>query len=374
MSKSRIKVLYLSNFPDVDKGGQISLYNLVKRLDRKVFEPMVLCPKSGALSALFSEKGIPVQFLEFPQLRIRNLLQILRAVLRFRKMVLEGGFSLIHSDSPRDTFLSAVSLVFTRKKVVWHARVSSRGPIFDPINKHLVSKIICVSHAVKKRFEPCPPTKCVVIYNGVDPSKFSPKSSLGSFKQEVNIPNDSLLVSTIMQVIPLKGAQEFVEAAVSLCEKVKNVSFVVVGVWTDDSFIEKLRDIAHPFRDRIHLLGYRRNVWDILNESDVFVLPSWPYLEGLPRVVIEAMACSLPVVGTDVEGTNEAVVQDETGLLVPHKDIASLSKAIQKLIDDPQLRTRLGESGRQRVQEVFDIKEHVHRVESVYQELLEKDG
>jgi len=374
VSTSRIKILYLSNFPDVDKGGQISLFNLVKRLDRRRFEPTVLCPKSGPLSALLSETGIPVKFLEFPQLRIRNLLQILRAILRFRKMVLEGGFSLIHSDSPRDTFLSAVSLIFTKRQIVWHARVSTLGPIFDPVNKHLASKIICVSHAVKERFEPCPSSKCIVIYNGVDPLKFAPKSPPGPSKQEVNIPNDDLLVSTIMQVIPEKGAEEFVEAAVSLCKKVKNVSFVVVGVWTDDAFIEKLRGIAGPFSDRIHFLGYRRNIWDILNDSDVFVLPSWRYMEGLPRVVIEAMACSVPVVGTNVEGTNEAVVQDETGLLVPHKDAASLANAIMKLIDEPQLRTRFGENGRQRVQKVFDIKEHVDRVESVYQELLEKDG
>ena len=86
------------------------------------------------------------------------------------------------------------------------------------------------------------------------------------------------------------------------------------------------------------------------------------------------MACGVPVVGTDVEGTNEAVVQDETGLLVPPKDAASLANAIMKLIDEPQLRTRFGENGRQRVQKLFDIKEHVYRVESVYQELLEKDG
>jgi len=370
VSTPPIKILYLSNFPDVDKGGQISLFNLVKRLDRRRFEPTVLCPKSGPLSALFSEKGIPVQFLEFPQLRIQNLLQILRAVLRFRKIVLEGGFSLIHSDSPRDTFLSAVSLIFTKRQIVWHARVSTRGPIFDPVNKHLASKIICVSHAVKGRFEPCPSSKCVVIYNGVDPSKFSPKSSPGPFKQEVNISSDSLLVSTIMQVIPSKGAEEFVEVAVSLCGKVKNVSFVVVGVWTDDAFIEKLQGIANPFRDRIHFLGYRRNIWDILNDSDIFVLPSWRYIEGLPRVVIEAMACSVPVVGTDVEGTNEAVVQDETGLLVPHKDTASLANAIMKLIDEPQLRTRFGENGRQRVEQVFDIAKHVSKIEKLYKELL----
>ncbi len=94
----------------------------------------------------------------------------------------------------------------------------------------------------------------------------------------------------------------------------------------------------------------------------------------MPRVVIEAMACGVPVVGTDVEGTNEAVVQDETGLLVPPKDAASLANAIMKLIDEPQLRTRFGENGRQRVQKVFHIKEHVRRVENVYQELLEKSG
>jgi glycosyltransferase involved in cell wall biosynthesis len=189
-------------------------------------------------------------------------------------------------------------------------------------------------------------------------------------KQEVNIPNDSLLVSTIMQVIPQKGAEEFVKAAVSLCEKVENVSFVVVGVWTNGAFIEKLRGIADSFRDRIHFLGYRRNIWDILNDTDVFVLPTWPYMEGLPRVVIEAMACGVPVVGTDVEGTNEAVVQDETGLLVPPKDAASLATAIMKLIDEPQLRIRFGENGRQRVEQVFDIAKHVRKVEKLYKELL----
>ena len=108
----------------------------------------------------------------------------------------------------------------------------------------------------------------------------------------------------------------------------------------------------------------------ILNDSDVFVLPTWPYMEGLPRVVIEAMACGVPVVGTDVEGTNEAVVQDETGLLVPPKDVASLANAIMKLIDEPQLRTRFGENGRQRVEQVFDIAKHVSKVEKLYKELL----
>lgn len=373
MSESRVKILYLSSFSDVDKGGQISLYNLVKRLDRKTFDPSVLCPHEGALVTLFSEEGIPVQFLDFPQLRIRNLLQILRAALRFRRIVLEGGFSLIHSDAPRNTLFSALSLIFTKRKLVWHARVSNRDRIYDPLNKQLVSRIICVSRAVQGRFEPCSSSKCVVIYNGVDSAKFSPKSSAGRFKEELGISSQHLLVTTIMQVIPEKGAEEFVRAAVDLCEKRPDASFVVVGVWSDEAYIDKLRSIAEPFSKRVRLIGYRKDIWDVLNDTDVFVLPTWRFMEGLPRVVIEAMACGVPVVGTDVEGTNEAVVQGETGLLVPQKDADSLAEGIMTLIEDPQLRSRFGENGRQRVQEVFDIKEHVNRVESLYRELFAKN-
>ncbi len=369
VSKSRIKILYLSSFSDVDKGGQISLYNLVKRLDRTVFEPSVLCPNEGAFTALLSRKGIPIKILDFPPLRVRNLILILRAALRFRRIVLKGGFSLIHSDAPRNTLISAISLIFTKKKLVWHARVSNRDPIYDPMNKHLVSKIICVSQAVKGRFEPCPSSKCVVIYNGVDPFKFFPKSSRGQFKQEVGISNDNILVLTIMQVIPEKGAEEFVQAAVSLCQKKTNVSFAVVGVGSDNAYIEKLRGITDPFKDRVLFVGYRRDIADILNDTDIFVLPS-RYLEGLPRVVIEAMACGVPVVGTDVEGTNEAVVQDETGLLVPARNVDKLTKSIERLIDDQRLREQFGKNGRKRAHEFFGIEEHVKKIEKLYKELM----
>ena len=370
MSKSRVKILYLSSFSDVDKGGQISLYNLVKRLDRQVFDPSVLCPHEGALATLFSQEGIPVQFLDFPQLRIRNLIQILRAVLRFRRIVVQGGFSLIHSDAPHNTLFSAVSLIFTKKKLVWHARVSNRDPIYDQLNKHLVSKIICVSQAVKGRFEPCPSSKCVVIYNGVDSAKFSPKSSPGPFKQELGISSHNLLVTTILQVIPEKGAEEFVRAAVGLCEKRPDVSFVVVGVWSDDAYIKTLRGITEPFSERVRLIGYRKDIWDVLTDTDVFVLPTWRFVEGLPRVVIEAMACGVPVVGTDVEGTNEAVVTEETGLLVPARDVDQLTKSIERLINDETLRAQFGKNGRVRAHRFFGIEEHVKKIENLYKELL----
>ncbi|MDA2925558.1 glycosyltransferase family 4 protein, partial [Acidobacteria bacterium AH-259-L09] len=353
-------------------GGQISLYNLAKRLDRNVFEPLVLCPVPGPLPDFLSEEGIPVKFFSFPPLRIHNLSSILAAIFRFRKMALRDKCALVHTDTPRDTFLSAVALMFSNVKVIWHARVSTRDPVYDQVNKRLVSKIIGVSNAVSGRFLPCDPNKCVTIYNGVDLAMFSRMPRSGDFRREIGIDSDHLLVSTVMQVIPNKGAEEFVRAAVKICQERENVSFVVVGLWTKEPFIRNLRRISADFRERIRFAGYRKDIWAVLNDTDIFVLPSWDRWEGCPRVVIEAMACGVAVVGTDVEGINETVAKDQTGLLAPQKDVASLAKAIMKLIDDPKLRTKFGENGRQRAERVFDIQKHVDKIESLYQELLEK--
>ena len=370
MSHSKTKVLYVSNFSDVDRGGQISLYNLVKRLDHRVFEAVVLCPEQGPLVALFRKEGIPVEFLDFPPMRMRNLIKILKAVVRFNRFVRRGDFSLIHTDSPRDTFSAALSLIFSREKIVWHARVSGRDPVYDRVNRVLASKIICVSESVKKRFEPCVRNNCTVVYNGVNLSKFSPKSSSGEFKREVGVPVDNLLVTTTMNVVPKKGAEEFVRAAGSLCQDRDNISFVVVGLGSDDSYIKKLRSIADRFVDRVRFVGYRRDIWNVLHDTDIFVLPSHSKVEGLPRVVIEAMACGVPVVGTDVEGINEAVVRDQTGLLVPTRNVPDLVDSIQRLLNSQELRHQLGRNGRTRAEEIFDIEKHVNEIEKLYRELL----
>ena len=89
-------------------------------------------------------------------------------------------------------------------------------------------------------------------------------------------------------------------------------------------------------------MGYRRDVWNILSEADIFVLPSWRFVEGLPRVVIEAMSFALPIVGTDVEGINEAVKDLETGLLVPEKDHERLAEAILDLSENREKRENMG--------------------------------
>jgi glycosyltransferase involved in cell wall biosynthesis len=121
-------------------------------------------------------------------------------------------------------------------------------------------------------------------------------------------------------------------------------------------------------RDRVVFAGARDDAGSLLAELDVLALPSWT--EGLPLVVLEAMARRRPVVATPVGGTPEIVVDGETGLLVPPRDPRALAAALRRLLDDPQLRERMGEAGFARVRERFSADAMTERMLAIYDEVL----
>ena len=119
-------------------------------------------------------------------------------------------------------------------------------------------------------------------------------------------------------------------------------------------------------RDRVVFAG-ERAADDVLGELDVVALPSWT--EGLPLVVLEAMAHARPVVATPVGGTPEVVLDGETGLLVPPRDPRALAAALQRLVDDADLRRRLGEAGKRRAVERFSAGAMTSRMLELYDEV-----
>jgi glycosyltransferase involved in cell wall biosynthesis len=113
------------------------------------------------------------------------------------------------------------------------------------------------------------------------------------------------------------------------------------------------RFMEQGLADRVVFAGRRRpeEVARWLQAADAFVLAS--HNEGLPNVVLEAMACGLPVVATDVGGTGEAVLEGVSGLLVPPRDVGSLAEAMTRISEDPELAARFGAAGRRRVERYF---------------------
>ena len=141
------------------------------------------------------------------------------------------------------------------------------------------------------------------------------------------------------------------------------VDLVIAGDGPRRRVVENF--IAHGEGGRhCRWLGYVEDVRSVLSAADMLVMPSrW---EGFGLAAGEAMAASLPVVGTDVAGLRDVVVDGETGILVPRDDVIALTEAIERLADDPDLRARLGRAGRQRVETRFDIDSTVATHERLY--------
>lgn len=368
---SPINILYTSHVSDMEKGGQISLYNLIKRLDRRVYRPLLLCPSNGALSNNFKKQGCSSIFLKFPHFRVRNIPLIPFYLLKALKLLRKNHISLIHTDHPTDTFYLALCSRLLGIPLIWHARVSFNSRL-DHLNTVFATKVIGVSKAVSYRFRVKGRVneKYVTIYNGVDCNKFRPQH-VGTFRSDFGVNKKQNVIAFVGQITAEKGIEDFIDAAKIVHEETNACRFFIAGTGSD-RFVDELKNKIQFYGLTAHLkfLGYRTDIVPILNVSDFLVLPSRPCVEGLPRVVIEAMSCGLPVVGTNVQGTNEAIDDGNTGILVPPKDPKKLANAFLTLLDDKKKARRMGIAGRERVKRLFSIEKNVSEIQGTYKKIL----
>jgi glycosyltransferase involved in cell wall biosynthesis len=191
---------------------------------------------------------------------------------------------------------------------------------------------------------------------GVDLTRFSTETSpqlREKLARELAIDSDRKLVLCVARLIPEKGVVEMVEAARRICADRKDVVFLLAGT---GPLMEKLRALVRSYglERQFRVLGWRNDVNDLMKCADILTLPSY-YMEGLPVSILEAMACGKPVVATHHKGCEDAVVDGQTGYLVPVKAIEPLSEKLVALLDDATLRARLGQAGRRRVEQHYEI-------------------
>jgi glycosyltransferase involved in cell wall biosynthesis len=204
--------------------------------------------------------------------------------------------------------------------------------------------------------------KIVVILNGIDMERFGADRDPG-LRRRLSRDESRSVVLAVTRLTPQKGLPVLLEALGS----VPNAQVVVAGEGPDREALAAQAN-ALGVADRVDFLGHRTDVAQLLACSDVVVLPS--LYEGLPLSVLEAMASERPVVATAVGGTDEAVVDGETGFLVPPGDPASLADALKKVLDDPELARRLARAGKHRAETLFSARHMVEQVTAVYDDLL----
>jgi colanic acid/amylovoran biosynthesis glycosyltransferase len=232
---------------------------------------------------------------------------------------------------------------------------------------------LCVSERIKKKLIAlgCPEQKILVHRCGVDMAEFRRSSS------EPNT-NARVSVLTVARLVEKKGVEDGIRAVTKLLKKHDCIDYKIVGDGPLKADLQKLIEELQAGKN-ITLLGWRRQeeIVELLRQAEIFLAPSVTGKtgdeEGIPVTLMEALAQSLPVVSTAHAGIPELVQDGESGFLVPEGDPDALAERLERLVADPELRSRMGRNGRRAVEEHYNIDQLNDRLVEIYQQLVQTD-
>lgn len=203
--------------------------------------------------------------------------------------------------------------------------------------------------------------KIITIYNGIDLTRFEGLVDPAKVKAELGIPVGGLLVGMVGRFARQKDYRNFLSAAVSILKTREDVFFVVVG--EGETRQDLMKEFKHP---KVIFTGQRTDIPSLINAMNLCVLST--FFEGCPNVIMEYMACSKPVIASNVGGCPELVQDGSTGYIVPLDNPDALAQKMNILLDDSQLREKFGINGRKRIEEGFTVGKMVHSIENIYRD------
>lgn len=328
-------------------------------IDRMTFNPLTALSAVGDLACLL--KSISPDLLQTFSLRPNayGALAARRAQIPVTISTVTGLGSLYADES-------SVRMALMRIGVDWTTRLALRS-VSAVVFQNPDDRDYYINHRL------CQVDQArLILSSGVDLEEFSPDRIPQARKDELRwqwrLGSSLPVVTMIARLVYPKGVVEFLEAA----EMLKgNAHFVLIGDidYTNPAAIDSESVRTRVERSVVVTPGRQENVEEWLSISDIFVLPSY-YREGVPRTVLEAMAMGLPIVTTDAPGCRETVIEGFNGLLVTPRDVKSLSQALARLIQSPNMRKCMGQRSRSLAEERFSSDVVVDQYVSLYSTLL----
>jgi glycosyltransferase involved in cell wall biosynthesis len=337
------------------------------------------CP-TGAFADAAKNEGIPVHNLNLPHLRHSpRFFQDLWAVSRqINTIANQINTCILHSNTVRASLYTAIASKHSHLPFVWHMHdfwLSENKPEhlwLDALGKRALiftaSRVIANSIATTVHL-PASPKVCIV-HNGIDITKYDACLDKRPFRHKFQIPETAPVVGMVGRLRPWKGQTHFLQMAAQIAKENPEVYFLIIGgtvFGVDESYPQQLKALAKELNlsDKVIFTGQIEEVSQALAALDIFVHPGQPEPFGL--VNIEAMAMQKPVVAFAHGALPEIVIDKETGFLVVPYDTNALAKQVAYLIHNIDTRQKLGENGRLRVQQNFNITQTVKQIETVYE-------
>ncbi len=211
--------------------------------------------------------------------------------------------------------------------------------------------------------------KSLLIDNAIDTERSQRRESAPIMKEQLGFRPDRKLIGAVGRLSGEKNFASLIEAVARLLKQGQDVELAIAGEGPERANLEK-QIAEQPEPGRFRLLGFQSELGDFYQALDVFALSS--LREGLPNVLLEAMAFRVPVVSTEAGGVARLLENAHNGLLVPVNDVPALTTALGKLLDDPNLADTLGTCGRRTIETRFSFAARMERIRAVYEELLSR--
>jgi glycosyltransferase involved in cell wall biosynthesis len=347
-------------------GGQLVALRLARAARDADHDVSFVSPSSGTFVELARRDGFRVDIVPLGGALAPT------AIARFRRRLAREHVDVLHTHAHFSlNVVGRIAAQTAGARVIAHMHIENvfrpsglgrRAQIVvDNRTARWCTWIVAVSDATRAALiaQGYPSDRTIMVHNGIEVRDAAAPAAI------VPAPPGPVLLE-VGRLCDVKGQRELIAALPKLARD--DVTLLLAGedVESGGTYRSALEREARELgvADRVRFLGRRDDVPALLAAADALVLPS--SVEGLPLVVLEAMAAGRPVVATAVGGTPEAVVDGETGLLVRPGDVDALARAVDSLLADPERAGRLGEAGRVRVRERFDADAAAQRILGLY--------
>lgn len=371
-----VRVLLVDSMGYEELGGASTVLNeIIEHVDRSRFVPVLACLSRGRWPEQVRATGTAAY--SIPRTRLRSLRNVFEVVSGIRTVIRSEGATLVHASENTALVYAAIAGAVTRVPVIWHIHSPLQARSRE---ERLAARILHALRPAHIVFTSPGARKRTLAFKGVPTSVVLPGTDLercrsGDGERARNIlgiPKDALVVSTLARVEPMKGEHDFVECIGRLAPRHPELIAVMCGPGDrDGSYWQGLEDLSrrHGITDRLLMPGDVRSPLkeDVLAATDIFVHPS--HAESFGLAVLEAMAAGKPVVAADTDGPRLMITDGEDGLIVPVADPGAMASAVDRLLVDPELRTRLGARA-DATAESYRVDAMVGRFEELWSEVL----
>ena len=375
---AKINICHLAS-GDLWAGAEVQIFtmlSLLKSIPDLQISAILL--NEGKLASNLRAAGFDIYVIDESK---NNFLEILRKTI---KILNENKIQILHTHRYKENILGAfakkrckrISLVQTvhgaSEPFTGLKKINSI--IYSKLNKFMSAKyfdcIIAVSHDLERHISlKRANVKIMTVHNSIDIQSLKIQKCPSEIKRALGFSNETILIGSAGRMMPVKGYDIFIEMAAAISEKYSQVKFILVG----DGPLK--RDLMRKAKDKglgdiIAFPGFRDDIIDIINALDIFVMTS--HHEGIPMALLEAMGLHKAIVSTAVGGITEVIEDNISGLTVDSRNPLDLASACMNILEDNNLKQRLGDGAFRRVLAEFSGNNQKNRLYQLYSSLAQK--